>query len=333
GISLVNAVVALVLWRRLAALGKSLRQVSTGLQRTEREIGQHRFVLATLSGLHKKSEDLEKKDVEPAEAAMVEEAAVEPPAEENLTAGLKDGEILNFVKKALQNDQVSILHQPIVTLPDRTVRYYEVYSRILLGDQGFIPAQKFISVAKNNNLIGAVDNLLLLRCLKILKNGPFKEQNAQFFINISIQTLCEKTYVKDLVDFLGANPRLSSRLIFEITQKDSLSMNPLAKKVMEGMALLGCRFSMDQVTILGMDINRLLDQNIAFVKMDVKALENEMSNSHAKMRIKRIKNHLDANGIQVILEKVENEKQLLGLVDLQADYGQGFLFGRPAPLE
>ena len=50
-------------------------------------------------------------------------------------------------------------------------------------------------------------------------------------------------------------------------------------------------------------------------------------------RLKRIKTELDSNGIDMIDEKIESEKQLIELLDLDIDYGQGYLFGKPEPAQ
>lgn len=357
GLAGINTLWIFLLWRGQRKMTSSMSHINAVAQRLDREMGQHRYALALMRQLLKDmppQEEDPKLDQELLDNAVtfldefIKPAdAVEPVAEVVATpeAGQKnlpekaidndkltDNDILQFIKKAVTSNTIAICEQPIVTLPGRQSRYHEIFSRILVGS-GYIPAQKFITVAKNNNMIGAVDNLLLLRCLQILKDRATTEQNAEFFINISAKTLGNKNYIKNLVDFLAANPKLSSRLIFEMTQADSMTITANARNVIEGLALLGCRFSMDQITIFGMDNTRLLDQHISFVKLDAGALEREMGDSSGRKRIKKIKNMLDAQGVNVIIEKVENEKQLFGLLDLHADFGQGYLFGKPTLLQ
>lgn len=340
GLTCVNTLWIFLLWRGQEKAANNLLHTHSIAQRLEREMGQHRYAMAVMSQLIR---DMPPQEVDPKLDQTVLQTAVtfleefvdqsEPTEKQgkqkNVSSDkLSDNDILQFVKKAVISNTIAICSQPIVTLPDRGPRYYEIFSRIGVGD-GFIPAQKFITVAKNNNMIGAIDNLLLLRCLQMLKERSKTEQTAEFFINISAKTLGNKDYIKNLVDFLAANPKLSSRLIFEMTQQESLALSANTRNVIEGLALLGCRFSMDQITIFGMDNNRLLDQHISFVKLDARALEKEMENSAGRKRIKKIKTTLDSQGINVIIEKVENEKQLFGLLDLHADLGQGYLFGKP----
>lgn len=338
-----NMAVTLVLWRALRRMRETMGNVRATTLRIEREMGQHRYAIAMLRQMQKDMPDdgTRKTDEEMLDAAVThldalagagdEAKATMPNANVSLDT-LNDNDILQFIKKAVKSNHIAVSQQPIVNLPHRQTRYYEVFSRILVGDDGYIPASKFVSVAKSNNLIGAVDNLLLLRCLQILKNSPHKEQNSEFFINISAQTLSNKNYIQDLIEFLASNPKLSARLIFEMTQQDSLTLNATTRGVMEGLALLGCRFSMDQVTSFGVDVSRLVDQNISFIKLDARVLEKEMADASNRKRLKKIKSVLDMQGINVIVEKVENEKQLFNLLDLHMDYGQGFLFGQPVPM-
>ena len=337
-LTIVNSVVLVIMWRDGDNMERSLRQLSASNQRHDRDIAQQRYALAALRQIQEEGVDDGKTDQQMIDAAVGQLDVIDKEHQAPSTnttvpdaaiGELSDKEILQFVKKAIQNNQLAVSRQPIVTLPKRQLRYYEIFSRILVGDQGYIPANKFISVARGNNLMSVLDNILLLRCLQLIKQNAKTDNAAGYFVNISSSTLANKTYVGDLIEFLQHNPKLSSRLVFEITQDDSLKISSGVKSVMEGLALLGVRFSMDQVTIFGMDPDRLVDLNINFVKMDSRVLEKEMNAPMARGRMKKIKNTLEAQGIQVIAEKIENEKQLLSILDLYVDFGQGYLFGQP----
>jgi cyclic-di-GMP phosphodiesterase TipF (flagellum assembly factor) len=329
--------VFLVVWNQLKQVRRYCRQLNTAIQRLDHDIAQQRYALAALRP----------KDGDPALDAVAEfvaddegimnlalsrtDDAIEDdlPNQPAALDDLRPNQVLQFLKKAIKNNDIAVTLQPIVKLPQRSTSFFEVYARIKVGEQGYISAQKFISVARDNNLIAAVDNLLLLRCLQLINKSASKDSSVAYFVNIAVSTLANKTYVSDLIRFLSANPKLSSRLVFEITQMDSLKTSQQTKQVMEGLSLLGCRFSMDQVTMLGLDVERLADQNISFVKLDAQHIIQEISEQDKRNRLKKLKNMLEAAGISVIMEKIENERQLLNLVDLYIDYAQGYLFGRP----
>lgn len=339
------AAAMLVLWRQLQQTRRYCRQLNTAIQRMERDIQQNRYGIAMLRqkniGTEKDEtaiEDDKLMDMAFSHVDLDPDADIDEPTTGETATGnpsavevgnMRPGQVLQFLKKAIKNNEISVSLQPIVRLPARTTSFYEVFARIKVGDQGYISAGKFIAVARDNNLMSAIDNLLLLRCLQLVKQAATKDAATSFFVNISAATLTNKTYVSDLVSFLSANPRLSSRLIFEITQAESIKTTPAMRQVIEALSLLGCRFSMDQITILGLDVDRLMDQNVNFVKLDANLILKEMQEIDKRNRLKKLKNFLESSGITVIVEKIEHERQLLGLVDLYIDYAQGYLFGRP----
>lgn len=354
-LGIINAVLIGVLIHFQREQKNLLWQFHAATQRQSREITQQRYAIATvrqmvvqevpksdlIETLEKNPEDIYLDAVTPEE--MLSEAElkevlekpvdVEERIESGQTEKVKDKEILEFIKSAVRNNHIAIAQQPIVIFPERRVAYYEVFARITSAKQGYLPAQKFINVARNNNLVGAIDSLLMMRCLHLLKNRTEKDEQAEFFINVSMQTFMNKEYLYRLVEFLTANPKLSSRLVFELNQEEWLKMTAAIKSVLDGLSLLGCRFSMDKVEVLGMDTARLAKQNITFIKIDASILEKEIVNSGGSGRIKRIKNMLDMQRISIIVEKVENEKQLALLQELRADFGQGYLFGQPIIME
>ncbi|HYD17596.1 MAG TPA: EAL domain-containing protein, partial [Patescibacteria group bacterium] len=79
------------------------------------------------------------------------------------------------------------------------------------------------------------------------------------------------------------------------------------------------------------DYAQLEMRRIRFIKIEAAQLLLELKESGGLRRLKRMKTELDAKGIDIIVEKIESEKQLLELLDLEIDYGQGYLFGKPAP--
>jgi cyclic-di-GMP phosphodiesterase TipF (flagellum assembly factor) len=335
-----NTVVIWIVWRELKRSHRKIEQNYAGLQRQEKEIAQHRYSIALLSQIQKNKDVKEQKaitDKKEPEAVMEKtsseilavEAAHILVTENDLFDPANNNDVLEFVKKSVRNNQIALAQQPIVLLPDRKTSYYEIFSRIHVEGQGYIPANRFMAIAKNNNLMGKIDNLLLLRCLQLLKDKEEKQENAEFFINTNAQTFIHKDYLGGLVKFLVANPRLSSKLIFEISQHDWINLSSSVKNVLDNLVLLGCRFSMDQVTILSMDIVRIMKQNISFVKLDAQILINEIEKTGSITKVKQITDSLGTQRIGVIIEKVENEKDLVTLRGVRADFGQGYLFGPP----
>lgn len=263
------------------------------------------------------------------EAAAIEELMPDIASADNLT----DGQTVDVVHAAVRNDRIDLFIQPIVNLPQRKVRFYELFSRIRLREGVHLPAEKYIGVAMEQDLMPAIDNMLLLRALQHIRDAEEAPHdrgvNRAFFCNITSLTLNDPKFMGDLVEFIAQNRTLAPLLVFELGQRDLATMGADTLPVLEGLSQLGCRFSMDQVRSMSFDLAHLDARRIRFIKVPAAALLEEMQQIGGLGRLKRLKAELDRQGVDIIVERIENERQVRELLDLEVDYGQGFLFGRP----
>jgi cyclic-di-GMP phosphodiesterase, flagellum assembly factor TipF len=250
--------------------------------------------------------------------------------QDTISQVITDEQVLQLVNAAVKQDRIDLFLQPIVALPQRKLRFYEMFSRISIKPDVYLPAERYIEVAMRQELVPAIDNLLLLRGLQLIREVE-EGAGGAFFCNITSLTLNDPKFMADLVEFIAQNRGLAPRLVFELGQRDLATMGPEALPVLEGLSRLGCRFSMDQVRSLSFDFAQLEARHIRFVKADAPMMLREMKERGGMARLKRLKAEMDANGIDFIATKIESERELLELLDLGIDYGQGFLFGRPAP--
>jgi cyclic-di-GMP phosphodiesterase TipF (flagellum assembly factor) len=243
---------------------------------------------------------------------------------------LTEAQVLQLLNAAVKQDRVDLFLQPVVGLPQRKVRFYEMFSRIRIRPESYLPAVRYIGIANRQDLMPVIDNLLLLRGLQIIRNTEDGDYNRAFFFNITSLTLNDPKFMGDLVEFIAQNRPLAPRLIFEMGQRDLSTMSADILPVLDGLSKLGCRFSMDQVKSLSVNFQHLEDRHIRFVKVEASLLMSEVREMGGLQRMKRLKAEFDRNGIDLVVEKIETDKQLLELLDVDIDYGQGYLFGKPA---
>lgn len=266
-------------------------------------------------------------DINIAAIGAVEKDA--PKDEADIGRRLTDAQVLQLVNAAVKQDRIDLFLQPVVGLPQRKVRFYEMFSRIRIKPEVYLPAERYIEVAMEQDLVPVIDNLLLLRGLQLIRDTEEENFNRAFFCNITSLTLNDPKFMGDLVEFIAQNRTLAPRLVFEMGQKDLATMSAESLPVLDGLARLGCRFSMDQVRSLSFDFAFLEARHIRFIRVEAQQLLREMKEAGGFTRMKRLKSELDAAGIDLIAEKIETDRQLLDLLDLDIDYGQGFLFGKP----
>lgn len=248
-----------------------------------------------------------------------------------IVKNLTDEQVLTLVRAAVKQDRIDLFMQPIVNLPQRKMRFFEMFSRIRIKPQVYLAAERYIEVAIRQDLAPSIDNLLLLRSLQMIRDTG--DDGHAYFCNITSLTLNDPKFMGDLVEFIAQNRELAPRLVFELGQRDLASISADALPVLGGLSSLGCRFSMDLVKSISFDYAQLEARRIRFIKVEAGLLLKELKDSGGLRRLKRMKSELDTNGIDMIVEKIESEKQLIELLDLDIDYGQGYLFGKPEPAQ
>lgn len=244
-------------------------------------------------------------------------------------AHYSDAMILGLLEQAVQDDRIDVFVQPVVSLPQRKHRMYEVFGRIRAMPGTYLPAEHYMRLAQKENLMTTVDNLLLLRCLQILRDRKEQNEETPYILNVSADTLNDTGFMGDLVTFLSQNRGMASRLIFELPQEELEHLSSALVAVLDGLSQLGVRFSMDRVRSGKIDINLLKSRHVRFIKFDGAWLIKEAQSSGGSARVSRLKTQLDAAGIDLIVEKIETEKALRELLDFGIDYGQGWHFGKP----
>lgn len=254
--------------------------------------------------------------------------------EQNLHDGfepetLSDPMIADIVRTAVRNDNIDLFIQPIVSLPQRKAKLFEIFARIKTKPGSYISASRYLELAQKEQLVTAIDNLLLLKSLELLKDRRNLRTDLPYMLNISADTLSDTGFMNDLVTFLSENRSTASRLIFELSQSDIMRYGQEIKPVIDGLSQLGCRFSMDDIRDGTLNINLLKSLHIRFLKMDSNWLIREGYDRKGMSRILRLKKQLDLAGIDLIVERVETEDQVRELLDFAVDYGQGYLFGKP----
>ncbi|MSO76682.1 MAG: EAL domain-containing protein [Alphaproteobacteria bacterium] len=247
-----------------------------------------------------------------------------PAAPPPMAAPANDERMLAIVRDALANGRVDLFLQPIVTLPQRRRRFYECYSRIRADDGSHILPEHYIAVAEREGLITAIDNMLLFRCMQLIRKARAKNPEVGFFCNISGHSLADPDYLGDLVAFVGQHANLAGALVFELAEPDLHLIDDRARLELDRLANAGARFSLDKVTQLPLDGAALARDNISFVKVAANRMGDPSSNSPSQLR-----RSLESHGIALIIEKLETEKDLIELLDHDLPYGQGYLFGAP----
>jgi cyclic-di-GMP phosphodiesterase TipF (flagellum assembly factor) len=240
--------------------------------------------------------------------------------------------IVALVGKAVDTNRIDLYLQPIVTLPQRKVRYYEALSRLRTDEGDIVTAADFIDTAESVGLMPKIDNLLLFRCVQVTRRLQLKSRDVGLFCNVSASTLSDPVFFRQFLDFMEANRALSNALMFEFTQSAYRALGPLEHESLSALSELGFRFSMDHVTDLRLEPKELADRSFRFLKVPAKLLLNPAVASQSDIHPGDLADLLARSGIDLIAERIEAESMVVDLLDYDVRFGQGFLFSPPRPV-
>lgn len=249
---------------------------------------------------------------------------------DNHRSPMGDGEVLALLREAVREDQIHVVSQPIVSLPQRKTCFRELFTRLRLPNGEALEAGRYVEIAEREGLITSIDNYQLFRSAQIARESLRRRRRESVFVNLSTHTLQDRTFVSRFVDFLSSNAELAGRVIFEFSIDDLDTVTGPLRRPLDYLAQRGFRYSMDGLRDLStLDPRRLSEHYIRFVKMPADAFLSQADSELGSVDFNDMRAQLDAAALDLIVSHIESEKTLLRVLDHRVDYGQGHLFGEP----
>ena len=316
-------------------LAVEIEELSTLVKHLADSVAAHEAALAGLSG---------KERIAPAVPAVAAHATAAVPMPDPAAAlaapiagtiaafhGLDQDGIVAAIKSAVEASKVDLYLQPIVTLPQRKVRYYEALSRLKADNGDLVAAGDFIKFAEAGGLMPKLDNLSVLRCVQVVRRLLLKNRDIGLFCNLSSATLTDSGFPRFL-EFAEANRAIAPALVFEFTQGAVRAMGPIEHESLAALAERGFRFSMDNLTDLRVEPRELNERGFRFIKAPAALLLNRVGAASTDIHPADLSDLLGRFGIDLIAERIEAEGAVVDLLDYDVRFGQGFLFSPPRPV-
>jgi cyclic-di-GMP phosphodiesterase TipF (flagellum assembly factor) len=259
-------------------------------------------------------------------------AASAPAAAQPAAAARGQPQLLAAVRKAVEENRLDIYLQPMVTLPQRKVRFYEAVTRLRDDKDEVLAADDFIAIAEAGGLIGRIDHMVMLRCVQVLRRLMVRNKEVGVFCNVSAATLGDRSNFAQCLDFLEANRALAPSFVLEFKQATFRNLGPTETEHLAALSQRGYRFSIDHVSDLRVEPRELADRGVRFIKVPAALLLDPRQSSTSDIHPSDLSDLLGRFGIDLIAEKIEGERAVVDLLDYDVRFGQGFLFAPPRPL-
>jgi cyclic-di-GMP phosphodiesterase TipF (flagellum assembly factor) len=260
--------------------------------------------------------------------------AVEPEPRPTLDEAVsaKRAAMAATIRDAIEANRVDLYLQPMVTLPQRKVRYYEALTRLRTDDGTILAPSDFLEPAETAGLLPRIDNLLLFRSVQVVRRLLLKNRDVGLFCNISAVTLNDPHLFPQMVQFMEANRALAASLVLEIRQSTWRTMGLLEQESLATLRELGFRFCMDRVSDLRIEPKELGEHGVRFVKVPAPLLLGHGNNVSSDIHAADLADLLNRFGISLIADTIESESQVVDLLDYDLPFGQGMLFSPPRPV-
>lgn len=248
---------------------------------------------------------------------------------------------VDLVREAVTEGRVELHLQPIVTLPQRRTAFYEGFTRLKDISGRLIMPEEFLAPAEAAGLMPQIDNMLLFRCVQIVRRLLQKDRRIAVFCNLSPRSLSDELFFPGFVDFLSANRDLAGAMIFEISQNAYDTRTPPQARGMARLADLGFTFSIDHVTYLALDLSDLERSAVRFVKVEGGLLLQQLvqeqirpkGNITREIAAADVPTVFRRHNMELIAERIELESTVVEVLDLDIALAQGNLFGAARPIK
>lgn len=256
-------------------------------------------------------------------------------------AAARSSDAISIVRDALDDNRVDLYLQPTVSLPQRRTAFYEGFTRLKDVGGRIIMPNEFMPAAQRAGLMTLIDNMLLFRCVQIVRKLSQKDRRIGIFCNIAPKALSDEAFFPQFIDFLREHREMSGALIFEIAQEAFEARTGVEARAMAKLVDLGFRFSIDKVTHLDVDLIDMERAGVRFFKVPGRMLIEGLVEQNIRPRSSITREVAAADvaaifvrhGIDIIAERIEDEPTVVEILDLEIPFAQGHLFGAPRAIK
>jgi diguanylate cyclase (GGDEF)-like protein len=238
------------------------------------------------------------------------------------------------LQRALANNELSVVYQPIVDVPSNRVVALEVLLRWTPFGQGAIPPSEFIPIAEETGLIGPIGEWVLLQACR--RAQPWHARHGiSVAVNVSPRQLNDAGFFDKVVAALNDTGLPGSALILEITETTLMAMDSSMERLRR-LRDHGIRIAVDDFGTGYSSLASISRLPLDIVKID-KSFVQQPRQSDAQRTdwdfVRSIIQMVEPLGLQSLVEGVETVDQIGMLRELSCPLAQGFLFAKPMPAE
>lgn len=236
------------------------------------------------------------------------------------------------LRHAIDRDELSMHYQPIVSLVEGRLIGFEALLRWHHSEFGLIPPVKFIPIAEQSGLIQAITVWILREtCMQLAtwqKTSP-EYSHLMVSVNISGKHLSNDDLIDDVKNALALSKLSPKTLKLEITESSAMENADQTINLLHKLKNLGVQLSIDDFGTGYSSLSYLHRLPFDTLKIDRSFVSRVGENGENAEILQTIVTLAKSLKMRVIAEGIETDSQLAVLQNIDCDYGQGYLLGKP----
>jgi diguanylate cyclase (GGDEF)-like protein/PAS domain S-box-containing protein len=240
--------------------------------------------------------------------------------------------LTNDLRRAIEEGQLRLVYQPLVHLGSRRASGFEALVRWTHPERGEISPARFIPLAEQHGLIEPLGRWVMREALSQLARW-----RAQGFaldmgmsVNVSRVQLSRPGLADEVLGILADCGLAPDRLVMEVTESAVMEDPVVANATLDALHERGVRIALDDFGVGQSSLACLRDLPLDALKLDRQFITSLASSREAAAIVRAVCDMARTLGFGVVAEGVEVEAQSQVVEALGCDFGQGFLYARPA---
>ena len=237
------------------------------------------------------------------------------------------------LRDALDDDRVALFAQPVVRLKDQKTVHHEVLVRLRDDQGGFILPSTFIEHAESLSLVQEVDLQVVEKLLDFIRDNDQLGRKLRYFVNLSRVSIADPHWVRRFMSLLNRTQVDPTQLVFEITETAAMSEIDVTLSFIKKLKDVGARFALDDFGAGFSSFYYLKRFEVDYLKIDGGFVRDLATDEGSRLFVRALNDVAKGLSKQVVAEWVETPEALKVLTEIGAQYGQGFMFRKPVPIE
>jgi diguanylate cyclase (GGDEF)-like protein/PAS domain S-box-containing protein len=240
------------------------------------------------------------------------------------------------LKTAIEESRFRLHFMSIAPLAGGPPSHHELLLRLADARGQLVLPGAFLPAAERYQLMPLIDRWVIARAAARLGAAVTREPalaRHRFGINLSGESLRDPQLLAFVRDTLARHALPPAMLYFELTETAAVANLGAAAALMGGLRALGCQLALDDFGSGMSSFSYLKQLPVDFLKIDGSFIRDVVSNPVDQAIVRAVHAVGRQMSLPIVAEYVENEAIRDWLAALGIEFGQGYAFGRPAPLE